>query len=97
MEFQELSFMRLKYVEIVSTCMKYAIPGYSECLRIWPKFKGVRHNLETHPRAMKISEITIFGALISNLNLLNRYNLWFMTYNLCQNDGFSLMNDGFST
>ena len=60
-------------------------------------FMGVRHNLETHPRAMKISEITIFGALISNLNLLNRYNLWFMSYNLYQNDGFSLMNDGFST
>ena len=51
----------------------------------------MRYDLETHPRAMKISELTIFGALISNLNLLNRYNLWFMTYILCQNDGFSLI------
>ena len=57
----------------------------------------MRYDLETHPRAMKISELTIFGALISNLNLMNRYNLWFMTYNLCQNDGFSLINDGFFT
>ena len=51
-------------------------------------FKGVRHNLKTHPRAMKISALTIFGVLSSKMKLLNRYNLWLISYKLYQNDGF---------
>ena len=50
--------------------------------------KGVRHNLKTHPRAMKISALTIFGVLSSKMKLLNRYNLWLISYKLYQNDGF---------
>ena len=50
--------------------------------------KGVRHNLKTHPRAMKILALTIFGILSSKMKLLNRYNLWLISYKLYSNDGF---------
>ena len=58
--------------------------------------KGVRYDLETHLRVIKISELTIVGPLSSEIKSLNRYNLWFIIYKLCENDGFLLKKDGFS-
>ena len=37
--------------------------------------KGVRYDLKTHPRVMKISVLTIFDVLSSKMKLLSRYNL----------------------
>ena len=51
-------------------------------------FKGVRHNLKTHPRAVKTSAMTIFDVRSSKMKLLNRYNLWLISYKFYQNDGF---------
>ena len=50
--------------------------------------KGVRHNLKTHPRAVKTSALTIFDIRSSKMKLLNRYNLWLISYKFYQNDGF---------
>ena len=58
--------------------------------------KGVRYDLKTHLRAIKISGVTKFGPLNSKIKSRNRYKLWFMIYNLCQKDGFSRIKDGFS-
>ena len=58
--------------------------------------KGVRYDLKMDLRGIKISELTIFGPLSSEMKFLNRYNLWFMIYKLCSNDGFFRRNDGFS-
>ena len=60
------------------------------------QFKGVRYDLETHLRGIKISGVTKSGPLSSKIKSRNRYNLWFMIYNLCQNDEFSRIKDGFS-
>ena len=49
---------------------------------------GVRYDLKTHLRVMKILALTIFGVLSSKMKLLNRYNLWWISYKLYQNDGF---------
>ena len=57
-------------------------------LRLDQAIKGVRHDLKTHTRAMKILPLTIFGVLSSKMKLFNRYNLWLISYKLYQNDGF---------
>ena len=59
-----------------------------KCQNIVHVIKSVRHNLKIHPRAMKISAQTIFSVLSSKMKLLNRYNLWLISYKLYQNDGF---------
>ena len=56
----------------------------------------MRYDLETHLRVIKISELTIVGPLSLEIKSLNRYNLWFIIYKLCGNDGFLLKKDGFS-
>ena len=63
---------------------------------VHPYLKGVRYDLETHLRVIKISVLTIVGSLSSKIESLNRYNLWFIIYKLCENDGFLLKKDGFS-
>ena len=46
----------------------------------WQKgLKGVIHDLKTHPRVIKISDLTNFGVLNSNLKSMSRYNLQFIS------------------
>ena len=61
---------------------------------IWV-FKGVRYDLETHLRVIKISELTIVGPLSPEIKSLNRYNLGFIIYKLFGNDGFLLKKTDF--
>ena len=56
----------------------------------------MRYDLETHLRVIKISELTIVGPVSPEIKSLDRYNLWFIIYKLCGNDGFLLKKDGFS-
>ena len=63
---------------------------------VYVDLKGVRYDIKTDHRGIKISELTIFGPMSSEMKFLNRYNLWFMIYKLCSNDGFFRRNDGFS-
>ena len=44
--------------------------------------KGVRYDLKTHLRAMKILALTIFCVLSSKITLLSRYNLLLISYEL---------------
>ena len=48
----------------------------------------MRYDLKTDHRGIKISELTIFDPLSSEMKFFNRYNLWFMIYKLCSNAGF---------
>ena len=50
---------------------------------------GVRYDLEMHLRVIKISELTIVSPLSSKIQSLNRYNVWFRIYKLCESDGFT--------
>ena len=56
---------------------------------VYVDLKGVRYDLETHLRVIKISELTIVSPLSSKIQSLNRYNVWFRIYKLCESDGFT--------
>ena len=61
----------------------FVIAVIADNLKFPDKIKDVTHDLLTHARLMKISGLTYFDVLNSNLKSLSQYNLWFISYESC--------------